>query len=339
MESRELMFAAIEFGGPDRLPICFPVPEDWIESREASDQLKGSLRDLAAEHPQDFEDLSYGGAEGWTPVHREDGQWVDEWGVTWEHNTVMVHPLADWKALNEYVFPDPHAPGRFDTAVARIAESGGTRYLLGRHMSTIFERYAFLRGFEAVLVDHVLYPEEFRYLQSRIMEFSVGLLEEWLNLGVDAVYFGDDFGMQDRLLISPQMFRELYREKYERLMEPMRKAGKHIMFHMDGNVYPLLEDFLELGVRVINPVQKHAMDFEELGRNFKGRLVFWGGIDTQDVLPNWPADRVREEVQWAIRTLAMPSGGYLAKPGHVLLPDMPIENIIAMYEEFINFKW
>ena len=141
----------------------------------------------------------------------------------------------------------------------------------------------------------------------------------------------DDMATQSGLLISPATYRSLIKPIYKRYYEFVKsKTDAKIFYHSCGNVVDLLDDFIEIGLDIINPVQVSAMcDTSELNARFGDKLVFWGAIDTQYVLPKGSAQDVEEEVKGRIRELS-PGGGYVAAPVHNLQPDVPPQNIIAM---------
>jgi uroporphyrinogen decarboxylase len=153
---------------------------------------------------------------------------------------------------------------------------------------------------------------------------------------VDVVTYADDFGTQTSQLISPEMFRRQLKPRIARVFETLSELAPHArrFFHSDGNVRPLIPDFIEMGVQILNPVQYTAtgMDPVALKRDFGKDLVFWGGgVDTQRVLPRGTPGEVRDEVKRNLDALA-PGGGYVFSAVHNIQPDVPPRNIMAMWE-------
>jgi uroporphyrinogen decarboxylase len=153
---------------------------------------------------------------------------------------------------------------------------------------------------------------------------------------VDIVTYADDYGTQTSQIISPDMFRRLVKPRVKTLLETFAKLAPHAkrFFHSDGNVRPLIPDFLEMGVDILNPIHIRAKDMDPaaLKRDFGRDLVFWGGgVDTQGVLPNGTPREVKDDVRRNIEALA-PGGGYVFNTIHNIQPDVPPENIIAMWE-------
>jgi uroporphyrinogen decarboxylase len=160
-------------------------------------------------------------------------------------------------------------------------------------------------------------------------------LEELGDL-VDVVTYADDYGTQKSQLISPAMFRKQLKPRVRQVFELQARLAPHAkrLFHSDGNVRPLIPDFIEMGVDILNPVQATAtgMAAADLKRDFGQDLVFWGGgVDTQGILPNGTAQEVRDDVKRNIETLA-PGGGYIFNTVHNIQADVPPENILVMWD-------
>jgi len=148
---------------------------------------------------------------------------------------------------------------------------------------------------------------------------------------------GDDMGQQTGTLVSPKTFRAVIKPRFARVYQAARRLldeinpACKIMAHTDGDVYPIIPDYLEMGLDVLNPTQPYVaeMDHEVLKREFGNRLSFHGGIDLQKVMPFGTPDEVRAEAIKTMRALG-PSGGYILSPTHYLQPDVPPENVIAL---------
>jgi uroporphyrinogen decarboxylase len=153
---------------------------------------------------------------------------------------------------------------------------------------------------------------------------------------VDVVTYADDYGSQTSQIISPRMFRRLLKPRVQQVLELQAKLAPHAyrFFHSDGNVRPLLPDFIEIGVQILNPIHIRATGMEPaaLKADFGRDLAFWGGgVDTQGVLPSGTAQEVKEDVRRNVAALA-PGGGYVFNTIHNIQADVPAENVIAMIE-------
>jgi len=194
-----------------------------------------------------------------------------------------------------------------------------------------------LRGFTELLQDLILSPEFGWALHERATAMGCALAEAALReVGdlVDTVSFADDLGVQTQTIMSPELYRAAVKPHHAKLVETIhRHTDARVVMHNCGAIRPLLPDLIDCGVDVINPVQTNAdgMDPDRLKREFGDNLCFWGGIDTQDVLPHGSPSDVAEEVRRRISDLGR-GGGYVLAAVHNIQPEVPPENIAAMYE-------
>ncbi|MFQ6067345.1 MAG: uroporphyrinogen decarboxylase family protein, partial [bacterium] len=151
-------------------------------------------------------------------------------------------------------------------------------------------------------------------------------------LGVDIIWIGDDVGMQDRMLMAPELWREFLKPRYGLIFEEFRRVNPEIKtaFHTDGYVEPVIPDFIEIGLDILNPVQPKSMDPAKLKKLYGDRLTFWGTVDIQEVLPFGTPSRVEEEVKLRLKTVGR-GGGLIISPAHNIQPDVSINNILAFY--------
>jgi uroporphyrinogen decarboxylase len=161
-----------------------------------------------------------------------------------------------------------------------------------------------------------------------------------LGPNVDIIKVGDDLGMQDRLLMSPQTYRSILKPVHADYLSFIRsRTDAKVFFHTDGDVFPLIDDLIEIGVDILNPIQTSAgqmANLPELKARWGDRLSFCGAIDTQKVLPQGTPEEVREEVRRVIGILA-PGGGYLLSSVHTVMNDVPPENVLAMVDACREF--
>jgi len=150
---------------------------------------------------------------------------------------------------------------------------------------------------------------------------------------IDAIQMVSDFGSQRSLLIQPATWRAFVRPPFERLFRCARAYGVHVMLHSDGAIRAVIPDLVDMGLEILNPIQVEAVGMEPRGlkRDFGDSLIFHGAIDIQQTLPFGSPEDVRNEVRERFHDLGA-GGGYILSCSHSLLPDVPIENILAMYE-------
>jgi uroporphyrinogen decarboxylase len=179
------------------------------------------------------------------------------------------------------------------------------------------------------------YMSEFYTKRAESVIENLKLYHQAVGELIQVIFFGQDFGMQDRELLSPRTFKEIIFSPYKQIFDWIHKNTTwKVMFHSDGSLVNILPLMIEMGIDILNPVQCTAagMNPSYLKSTFGDRLVFWGaGVDTQDVLPYGTVDQVREQVYQRISVFA-PEGGYIFSPVHNIQDDVPVENIIAAYE-------
>jgi len=156
-----------------------------------------------------------------------------------------------------------------------------------------------------------------------------------VELGVDGIWTGDDFGAQNGMMISPDMWRRLFKPRMAEVFRQFRAINPEVvvMYHCDGAIAPILDDLIEIGLDVFNPVQPNVPGHEphELKARFGDRLSFWGAIDQQHLLPKGSPDEIEADVKAKIEALGS-GGGYMVAPAHILQGDTPVENVEAFIE-------
>jgi len=268
-------------------------------------------------------------------------EWEDEWGTRWRHTvggvgaTPVSYPLEDWRALDDYLahrMPDARAPRRLDAVLPDVQMHGQAKYCLGIVLLSFFERLQALRGMQNVLEDIYLHPEPVSRLLDVLCEHLLNLVRAWREAGADGLFLADDWGTQSGLMISPAMWRRLFKPYYCRIFQEVHACGMHVIFHSCGNVTEIVEDLIDAGIDVLDPVQPGAMVQAEVARRFGGRVCFSGAIDAQRLAERSPA-QVKDDVRRAIDTLSRPLGNALIlSPAPVMTPDIPLENICALFE-------
>ncbi|MHB8892976.1 MAG: uroporphyrinogen decarboxylase family protein [Candidatus Limnocylindrales bacterium] len=266
------------------------------------------------------------------PVH--GGMYFDTFGA----------PLSgevDARAIDAFPWPDATDPGRY-TGLAetarRIVDEEGRAVLLGSICGGLSEGLFKMRGFEDGYMDLVAEPERARQVMEKILEIKLAYWDRVLReLGdtVDIIGEADDLGGQDRTLFSPATYRALVKPLQRELFSFIRaRTSARVFFHSCGAVRELIPDLIEIGVDILNPVQVSAtgMDSAELKREFGRDLVFWGGgVDTQRVLGGGTPGEVRAEVRRRMADLRE-GGGFVFAAVHNVQPNVPPENLVAMWE-------
>lgn len=382
MTPRERVLSAINHEEPDRVPIVIGVsnatgikmktyqgikelvgidaPDNYIykwpelgtaEIDEATMQrLHSDVRGVRDIHP--LETLKR------NQEREPHSPFIDSWGSgqkeiepgVWYPG---VHPLSEATAIEEIEaypgWPDMSDP----TRIAHVKETA--RHLAEQNEYAImatpwllfpFERAHAMQGMDVFLLNMVMYPEFAKALLHKITEVCKSLMDpilEELGDNVDIIKIGDDLGTQDSLMISPNMYREILKPLHSDFIQFIKERTKaKVFFHTDGDVFPLVDDFIEIGVDILNPIQTSAgkmSDLEGLKRHYGKNIVFCGGIDTHRILPHGTPEQVRQEVRRVMQILG-PGGGYMVASVHTVMNDVPPENVLAMVdavEEFGNY--
>ena len=286
---------------------------------------------------------------------REPGSpYFNSWGVgSVEGDPGMwfpaIHPLAEThliEDLESYPWPDMNDPTRVAHVKAearRLAEENKYAILATPWLAFPLERAYAMQRMDRFMRNLGKYPDFTRALLTKITELCKTLMGHFLReIGedIDMIKIGDDLGMQNSLLMSPKMYRDIVKPIHADYISFIKSHTKaKLFFHTDGDVFPLIPDFIEMGVDILNPVQTSAgkmSNLEELKRQFGRHLVFCGAIDTHRVLPFGTPEEVRLEVKRIIQILGQ-DGGYMLASVHTIMPDVPPENILAMVDAAMEF--
>ena len=215
-----------------------------------------------------------------------------------------------------------------------IAQCHGEALVICPGYNGIFERAWQLTGFEEFMTGMSLYPDLIEKLLDDITEFKVETARKVVAEGFKCGHTGDDFGAQSGLLMSPAAWRRWFRPRLQRVWDVYLQAGLPVIHHSCGNVTALIPDMIDMGLAMLEPIQP-VMDLRLLKREYGRHLSFWGGIDTQRVLPYGTPEDVRRHTAEVIDTLGA-DGGLLIAPSQEIMPDVPVENIVAMLETIVE---
>ncbi|HET9614406.1 MAG TPA: uroporphyrinogen decarboxylase family protein [Candidatus Limnocylindrales bacterium] len=286
------------------------------------------------------------------PPHTD---YVNSWGsgaveIAPDEWFPMVEPLADATtvdAVDRYPWPDMDDPTRvagMASEASRLAADGEYAVLVAPWLLFPLERAFAMQGMDRFLMNAALFPDFAAALLTRITDLCERLLGHVLDAvgpNVDIVKIGDDLGTQESLLMSPAMYRSLLKPLHARLIGMIHtRTTARVFFHSDGDVFPLIDDLVEIGVDILNPIQTSAgrmADLPELKRRWGERLTFCGAIDTQRVLPHGSPNDVRAEVRRVIDILGA-GGGYLLSSVHTIMADVPAANVVAMVDEAAAYR-
>ncbi len=360
MNSRERVLAAIHHKKPDRVPFDLGSTDvTGIQARAyarlvsalgivETPVLLDPLQGLAQVSDAMRARLAIDTIGVWlNPTLRPcgDSQVVDEWGTVWrqpEHGDwyePIAFPLAHAQAdnLDRYRFPDPVDPAKLDGVAERAVQAlEHTEYALVANFSgALLARGQLVRGPAQFLTDLLAEPEFAAEILDRILDYNIQLVETFLDrVGdkIQVIKVSDDLGSQDNLLISPALYRRMIKPRQAKFFAAIHaKTSARLLYHSCGAVSKLIDDWIEIGVDILNPIQVSArgMDTEALGNRYAGKIAFWGAVDNQGAISQGNPDAVRVDARKRICDLRG-QNGYVIASSHNLAPDTPVENILAL---------
>ena len=311
MTSRELVKRTLEFDRPERVP-----RELWLLSW-ATDNYPADVERIRRDFPNDI--VHAPAVYGTQPVTTGDpcriGAYIDEWGCIFENRQngiigeVKEPLLKDWSDVD--IVKPPREALTFDPGAVNAFCRESDDFILAECCPRPFERLQFIRSSENVYYDVIDRPKEFTVLLDRIHSFYVEEFGMWAATDVDGLMFMDDWGAQRSLLISPDMWRELFKPLYRDYISIAHDRGKYCFMHSDGFIIDILPDLIELGLDAINS-QIFCMDVRTLGERFRGGITFWGEIDRQHILPHATESEVADAVR-LVRDSLYDNGGVIAQ--------------------------
>ncbi len=354
MNSKERVLTALRrTGTPDRVPIQFDLCRSLLDSF-------GKKYNIPVHYTTSyFEDVTYrisanelrtamgsdcvivGGSlpRGYSHPTTDDGCIINEFGMKMKQGPLYMQvvkpPLANVSSVDEvnnFAYPDPCAKGRVDDAKKYIDMYKDDYFIIGDLELTIFEMSWHMVGLEKFMMDMALGEAYVEALLDKIKEFSLGIGKQLVEAGVDGIWAGDDFGAQNGMMISPDMWRKLFKPRHAEVFQELKSVNPDvmIMYHTDGAVAPILDELVEIGVDVFNPVQPNVPGHEPeaLKSRLGNKLSFWGAIDQQQLLPNGTPDDIEADAAEKIKVLGR-GGGYMCSPAHIVQADVSMDNVEA----------
>ena len=357
MTSKERVLTAINHEEPDKVPI-----DSWIAPEVAEKLIQlldvdtsGDSFALAKRLGNDLLYRAVGFCEGFGTIYDDskkidENLWEDALGIKWRKQDqeygsyceMVEHPLADIRNWDSYVWPDPLTISKEGLEEnRRLIERDGKEYgIIGAVACTMLEGAWYLRGLENFLMDLVDNLDFVEELLDNAMEHSLILSRELLKMGVDIIWWGDDFSMDAGPLLNPELFHRLLVPRYAYMVQEAKKIDKNvkIAFHSDGKIEWALDGLIEAGIDIINPLQPDVNDSQAVKKRYGDKLTIWGNVDTRHIMSHGSVTDVIEEVKNVIDTLS-PGGGHLFCSNHTIQSTpRALENTIAYYWAAHNFR-
>jgi uroporphyrinogen decarboxylase len=265
-----------------------------------------------------------------------DGTAIDTFGVLLEEGNithVLRHPISK-PSLDGFEWPNPEKVIDWE-AVKRHYDQFGDRIRLCGFAMGLFERSWFLRGFENIMMDMVVNPGFVEDLLDGILEVHLGVMELITErIPIDAYFGGDDVSDQRGIMMGIKRWRQFFKPRLGKLISHSHSLGYPYILHACGNVMPLIDDFLEIGLDGLESLQSEANDVFEIKRKARDKLLLIGGMGVQSTLYHGPPEAVRRDARKLIDQLG-DGGGYIIAPSKPLDPE-PIENVVAFIDAITN---
>ena len=378
MTSRERVQAVLNYEVPDRVPIILGVSNatgikikpyrgllkllniqaeekyiyDWPElgtalpDERVMQRLHSDVRGILDRFPLEVYQRNQS-----RPPHTP---FIDDWGggqmeiapEEWFPGIAPIPDATTVDVLEKYPWPnmdDPYRVAHVRAQAQALHEQNQYAIMATPWLMFPFERGFEMQGMEKFLMNLAVEPDFAQELLNKNNQLCMRLMSNFLDQCgdlIDIIKIGDDLGTQESLMISPRMYRRMLKPLHAEMIAMIKQKTKaKVFFHTDGDVFDLIEDFIEIGVDVLNPIQTSAgkmSNLEELKKRYDKRIVFCGAIDTQKVLPYGTPEAVRQEVKRVINLLGQ-GGGYMLATVHTVMNEVPAENILAMVDAVEEF--
>ncbi|MFC1538672.1 uroporphyrinogen decarboxylase family protein [Candidatus Latescibacterota bacterium] len=355
MTHRDRVITALNHETPDRCPMQISFTPEFAERLRNDLNIAGNLHnphgggntyELEIALGEDMLLTSVGWANSY---YMDSKEYTDEWGVTFKlaeyetnfgtgkYTEMAGFPLAEDSAVETYVPPDPNRPELYTDAEYLINNFKDEYFITGLTVTTIFETAWALRGLSTLLMDFITNPELAERIIDIPYQYHLTAAKRLVEMGVDMIWTGDDFGTQNGMIISPDTWRTFFKPRMAEFFSSLREINPDIKiaYHSDGNIEPIIPDLIEIGLDVLNPVQPACMDPEKIKIQYGDTLCFWGTVDEQHTLPYGSPDDVKKEIITRLKTVGK-NGGFIIGPTHHVQLDTPLENFHAMHDTILN---
>jgi uroporphyrinogen decarboxylase len=348
MTSRQRVLTTVARRQPDRVPIYLwltPYIIDRLKNERGADDPEDYLRmdirmvDYKA-LPESCDFSAY--TAGFPP-----NTTVDEWGcgtypVGYYHFTKAVCPLENLATIEEveqYPFPDRPPDVEAIRAGVQAVQSRGLAAFSQYECGT-FEQAHALVGMEQLLPLMYTAPDMVHLLYERISDAKARMAQAYVEAGVDALFIGDDIGIQSAPVMPPELWRGFLVEPLKKIIRRARAVRPDIAvaYHSCGYIEFAVEGLMDAGITILQSIQPEANDCPALKRRYGDRLAFWGGLGSQSTMSHGTPEDVKRAVKSLIETMGK-GGGYICSPAHFVEPESPIENLDAFTEAIEEYGY
>lgn len=358
MQSRERVKLALEHQEPDRVPLDFEARQEvtrglcallGLPDEETLLSFFGiDIRRASLEPGEEFrkQGAFFHPRRKWVIQIAPEGVFQDEFGIQYRTDEedryfgFVSAPLAQDEALEHYHFPDPGEECRYESIKSVLVKHKDHFFIEADATLTLFEQAWQMSGFEHFMYNMRYNPTWVEKLLDQILAFRMVQCGQYAKLGVDIICLGDDFGMQDRMMVHPDLWRRFFKPRMKTLIQSYKtiKPDVYTRYHSDGFIIPIIPDLIEIGIDILNPIQPESMDLKEIKNNFGTHLTLHGTISVQSLLPFATEEEIQREVTRIIEICA-PGGGYILAPTHAIQMDTPLGNVIQTYDTAKHWRY
>lgn len=276
---------------------------------------------LPAPYPRDICGAGISADPDWKPWRTWDlgndvRQWEDEWHNVWKcfSNTsrgeVIEGVIKDWSEIDAYEMPRMDLPIRYEKP-REIFAANPDMYHLGSLPGFPFAIMRYMRKLEVFLSDVLLYPDEVNRLHRRVVDLLKRCLDQWATTDVDGVMFAEDWGTQERLLVSPKMWHEMFEWGFREIVGHARDLGIDVWMHSCGYIKDIIPTLVDIGIKVLQLDQPTLSGLDFLAETCRGKTAIWSPVDIQRDLPTGNETYIRERARELIDKLGSYGGGFI----------------------------
>ena len=298
MNSSEIIKRVISFNKPSRIGMSLPDPYHFdmvLGAREADNHI--------------FEVLA--------PVGNEKKRWKDAWGNIWASLTdhdkgeVIEGALDDFSKLDSYCSPDYSDLATYEN-VRKLFKENEHKYKLGVLPGCVFSIARKLRGMENYLADVVLEKDKIIQLHDIIQPQLLMMVDRMADVGADGIFFCEDWGTQQQTLVSPTLWREMFKPYIAEVAKKAKSRNLGVFMHSCGKITELVGDLIEIGIDCLQFDQPRLHGIDYLSEHFAGKVTFWMPVDVQTTLQSDDKETIRAEARDMVRKLSRDNAGFIA---------------------------
>lgn len=344
MTPKERFLLAVRGGQPDRVPVF-----DFLDSKKLFKHLLGHEPDsynstdvMAATKMLELDAafITYGGVAGYDNTGVEEGKdtYKDEWGTvyktskySWPVDSPIVFPIKSKEDLIRYNPPDAGKGSRLDDITKAIELSNNEIAILGGIQGPLTTAFL-LAGWDtlaySIMEDGKLAEDIFKISNEYFSFAAINMIKA----GVDVICIAEDLGFEHGPFFSPKTYQKYLYPYIKELVCLIKKENIPVFFHCDGNLNIILEDLIDLGIDCLHPIQRSAnMDLKFIKEKYGKKIALCGNVDSSNILPFGDGEKVIRETIECIKTGA-PGGGFILASDSDVRDDMPVDNILALFE-------